>query len=222
MALVLATPSARAQFEQPGQSSVRERLTGEMLSAEGAPTPEAGDQVAAFFQGEVVGLFTFTSETSGRQFSFVVFGDNPSTSEVDGPRQGDRVEFRFFDSSANQVRTDIRVENTQGEAFNYRYGGEEVPPILDDLPIPIDLTPTRNINLRLGVQPGGGGGGGGEPSGDFDVNGDGTVDKRDAALVLRIISGASRGVSSSVVARADVNGDGVVNTQDAIDILRNR
>lgn len=224
IALLLGAP-ALAQFDVPAGTSIRERIAGQLLSAEGAPAPEPGDQLAAFFDGTVVGVFSYTDEDTTRAFELLIFGDNPGTPGiVEGPSRGDRVEIRFFDSSANQIRTDVVVENPNGERFNYRYAGEEVPPILDDLPIPIDLTPTQNLNFRVGVAAGGGGGGGDDddPAGDYDVNGDGEINTRDAALVLRIVSGASRGVGSDTIARADVNNDNVVNTADAIAILQNR
>jgi len=223
VALACAAPAFAQQFDVPASTPVRERVTGQLLSAEGAPAPEAGDQVAAFFDGEVVGLFSYTDENATREFDILIFGDYPeSRGVVEGPTQGDRVEFRFFDSSANQVRTDVIVENLDGERFNYRYAGEEVPPILDDLPIPIDLTPTRNLNLRVGVAGNDGGDGGGDSAGDYDVNADGKINTKDAAVVLRIVSGGSRGVSSETIARADVNNDNVVNTADAVAILQNR
>ena len=209
---------ATAQFDTPLATSVRERIAGELLQAEGAPTPEPGDQLGAFFAGELVGAFTFTSQTVGKQFSLTIYGDDPATTQNDGPSLGASIEFRFYDSSTNDVRTDLRIENLSGEPFNYRYGGEEVPDGFEGLPLPIDLTPTLALNLRLGAVPLDAA----ESSLNYDVNGDGKISTRDAALVLRMVSGASRGLSADEIRRADVNADGVVNTTDAIEILTNR
>lgn len=214
---------ALAQFDVPASTSVRERITGNLLSAEGAPNPEPGDQIGAFTGDQIAGLFTFSSD-SAREFSVVIYGDVASTTGVvEGAKRNEAVTFRFYDLSANTARTDVVVETTNGERFNYRYAGEEVPP-LDDLPIPIDLTPTRNLNLRVGVTGNGGGGGGGddEPVNDFDVDGNGKVEVKDAALVLRIVTGATRGLSDEVIGRADVDGDQNVTTSDAIAILQFR
>ena len=214
----LITGSASAQFDSPLATPVRERIAGELLRAEDAPTPEPGDQLGAFFAGELVGAFTFTSQTVGTQFSLTIYGDDPATSQSEGPRLGASIEFRFFDSSTNDERTDLRLENLGGEPFNYRYGGEEVPDGFEGLPLPIDFTPTLALNLRLGAAPLESV----ESSLNYDVNGDGKVSTRDAALVLRMVSGASRGLTADEIRRADVNADGVVNTTDAIEILTNR
>lgn len=210
-----------AQFDTPLSTPIRERVAGELLRTVDAPTPEPGDQLGAFFEGELVGVFTFTSQTVDNQFSLVIYGDDPATAQRDGPVPGARIEFRFFDSSTNDARTDLRPENLRGEPFNYRYGGEEVPDGFEGLPLPIDLTPTLAMNLRLGAAPLDSPESGAS-SMDYDVNGDGKVSTRDAALVLRIVSGASRGLSADEIRRADVNRDGVVNTNDAIEILTNR
>lgn len=214
---VLACP-AMAQFDIPLATSVRQRIAGELLRADDAPIPEPGDQLGAFFAGELVGVFTFTTQTVGTQFSLTIYGDDPATAVTEGPRPGASVEFRFYDSSTNDVRTDLRTENLVGEAFNYRYGGDEVPDGFEGLPLPIDLTPTLAMNLRLGAAPIG------ETvsSLQLDVDGNGIVTTRDAAIVLRIVSGASRGLSADQISRADVNADGVVTTADAIEILTNR
>lgn len=221
LASLLASGQAFGQFGTPGSTNVRERLTGNLLSAEGAPTVASGDQLGAFFNDQIVGLASFTS---GNGFSIVIYGDNPATTAVvEGPRAGQAVQFRFFDASANQTRTDLRVENLEGEAFNYRYGGEEIT-IPDGIPIPIDLTPTRNLNIRLGVSSGGGGGGGGDddPKAKYDVDGNDRVDSADAAMILRIVTGVSRGISDEVRERADVTGDNRIDTSDAIEVMQNR
>ncbi len=221
--LLLSAP-ALAQFDVPASTAVREKITGQLLSAEGAPAPEAGDQIGAFVGDQVVGLFSFTGETATREFVIVIYGDLQNTNDVvEGAKRNQVITFRFFDSSANTDRTDVVVEAPNGERFTYKYAGEEVPPILDDLPIPIDLTPTRTLNLRVGVTGGNGGDGGdGDPVNRFDVDGNGRVQVRDAAIVLRIVTGATRGLSEDSLGRADVNDDGVVSTADAIEVLQNR
>lgn len=215
--------TALAQFDVPTGTAVRERITGQLLSAEGAPAPEAGDQIGAFAGNQIVGIFSFSGETATREFSIVIFGDLETTNDVvEGAKRGQAIVFRFFDSSANTERTDVVVESPNGERYNYKYAGEEVPPVLDDLPIPIDLTPTRTLNLRVGVTGGGGGDGDGDPVDKYDVDGNGKIEVADAAMVLRVVTGATRGVSSDALERADVNGDGAVSTADAIEILQNR
>lgn len=221
--LLLGAP-ALAQFDVPASTAVREKITGQLLSAEGAPAPEAGDQIGAFVGDQVVGLFSFTGETATREFVIIIYGDLQTTNDVvEGAKRNEVITFRFFDSSANTDRTDVVVEAPNGERFTYKYAGEEVPPILDDLPIPIDLTPTRTLNLRVGVTGGGGGDGGdGDPVNRFDVDGNGKVQVADAAIVLRIVTGATRGLSEDSLGRADVNDDGVVSSADAIEVLQNR
>lgn len=214
---LLGAQGALAQFTAPSPSPVRERLNGVLNSASGAPAPEAGDQLAVFAAERLIGLHTFTSgQSNNRSFSMLVFGDNPDTQAVEGPASGARMAFRFYDSSTNETRTDVGARNPQGESLNLTFQGE----LVIELPgVPLDLTPTREVNALLGVTGGGGGGGSGI---NYDVDGDGAVTKRDAALVLRIVLGARRGVAADVIGRADVNGDGAVTTDDAIEVLRNR
>jgi len=217
--------NALGQFDVPASSSVREKIVGQFLSADGAPAPASGDRIGAFAGGKVVGLFSFTGEVASREFTITIFGDiAATTSVVEGAKRNEAVTFRFFDASANAERTDLVVETAGGERFNYKYAGEEVPPILDDLPIQIDLIPTRTLNLRVGVATGGGSGDGGsaDPAGKYDIDGNGKVEVADAALVLRIVTGSTRGLSKDAIRRADVTGDGVVSTADAIEILQKR
>lgn len=238
-----AAPHAIAQFGTPASTTVRERLTGRLLSASGAPTPDAQDQIGAFFNNQAVGVFSFTSTST--EFSFIVYGDIPTTTAVEGPRAGQPVQFRFFDASTNTVRTDVRVENTSGEPLNYVYGGEliEIP---DDFPFPIDITPTRNVNLRVGVTSGGNDDDDDDadsPLDRYDLDENGKIDDEDAALVLRaMIQGgsapatASTGATTSTTGtgtttdttaaastnRLDVNRDGRVTSADAVEVLRNQ
>lgn len=219
--MLVAPAPLLAQFGTPGSTNVREKIVGRLLSAEGAPTVAASDQLGAFFNNQLVGAVTFTG--TDNQFSLTIYGDVPTTTQVEGPRAGQAVQFRFFDASANATRTDVRVENLEGEAFNYRYAGE-LNAFPDGLPIPIDLTPVRELNMRVGVTSGGGGGGGGGGADrdKYDVDGNDRIDEADAAMVLRLVIGGGRGLSESEVEAADVNGDSAVNTLDAIEIMRNR
>lgn len=240
--------AALAQFGTPGSTNFRERIVGEVSG--GGITIEAGDQVGAFFEDEIVGVFTFNSDSAA--FEVTLFGDNPATEAVEGPGRGQRVTFRYFDSSTNQT-LDMTVLNQQGEAFNFTFQGVEVFEVPG---LPIDLTPTRNFDLRIGEVSGGGGNGGGnngggvaQPGGGSDINGDDVIDVRDAAIVLRCMGGAVRpgtrafrdmGISvrdedgnvrhggdgivlsaDELVARCDVDGDGSVTSRDAVAILRN-
>ena len=122
VALVLGR-EARAQFGTPGSTSFRERIVGDVRGGDENITPESGDQVGAFFQDEVVGVFTYTSDDPG--FSVTIFGDDPMTEETEGPTRNDRVAFRFFDSSTNQT-LDLAVLNRRGEVFNYTWQGAQV------------------------------------------------------------------------------------------------
>jgi hypothetical protein len=209
---------AMAQFGVPGSTNVKEKLVGKLLSAEGAPIPGASDQVAAFFGDKLVGAFTFSD--SNTDYVMTIYGDDPNTAAVEGPAAGAKIDFRFFDASANATRNDVIVENLDGEKFNYRYGGE-LSTIPDGLPIPIDLTPTRNLNLRVGATDSGNGGTGDDRE-KYDVDGNGVIDEADAAMVLRMVIGARRGLSDDELAAADVNGDSRVDTNDAIAVMQNR
>lgn len=221
LALLTCAPGVvSAQFGQPGSTNVRERITGDLLSAAGAPTPASGDELGVFFNGTtLVGRYFFGD--SSTSYELVIFGDIPTTTLVEGPSPGDQVEIRFYDQSANQTRNDVRVENLSGEVFAYRYAGEEIPNF-DGLPIPIDVTPTRELNLRVGATSGGDGDGDGDPVNDYDVDANGKVNTADAAMVLRLVTGGVRNASEALVSRADVNGDGSVTTSDAIAVMQNR
>ncbi|MCB9842139.1 MAG: hypothetical protein H6812_02655 [Phycisphaeraceae bacterium] len=235
MAILMgACECAVAQFGVPGSTLVRERVVGIVISDEGFPVPEPGDQIGAFDGELLVGRFVFEAgggdggdggdqpggEALGdNEFSILVYGDNPSTEDRDGARQEAVITFKFFDSGT-EVITNMRTQNNQGERAVYRYRGVEAPPI--DI-LPIDLTPTRSFNLRLTDSAGdGGGGGGGEGGEGYDVNGDGVINDKDVVIVLRAISGAQITMSDGELAAADVNDDGLVNTQDAIAIMRNK
>lgn len=207
--------AARGQFTAPQQSVVRERLVGQLLSASGAPTPEAGDQLAVFAGDELIGVFTFTS-TSGTSVDIVINGDNPDTAADEGATSGQSLTAKFYDSSTGTTLTNVRAQNTSGENISFKFMGELV---LDVPGVPIDLTPSREVNFLLGVGSGDSGGGGGAGTGG-DVNGDGKIDKKDAVLVLRVAMGAGFGLSAEITDAADVNGDGVVDVNDAIAVIQ--
>ncbi len=234
MGLVLCSiaSSARAQFSTPASTDVRQRVAGKLITESGGPVPQPGDQLGAFADDELVGSFTFISGSSATEFAFVIFGDSETTSEVDGAKQGVKIEFRFFDASSNVTYLGLGIKSESGETFNYTFAGQMVPPF--DLPgFPIDqLVPTQALDMVVTNDPtnsgglssannNGSGDGSGTPEGDFDIDGDGKVTTRDAAMVLRILSG-SASVTAAEIQRADVNGDQVVNTEDAIAVLRNR
>lgn len=204
-ATVSTTATVCGQFNSPVTTNVRERVAGTVLTGEEGPTPEAGDEIGAFFGNTVVGRYVLGSGSGpANQFSIIVYGDNLTTGTVvEGPRSGQAVTFRFFDNSRNTVLTNVRVENTDGEPFNYVYAGAELPPI--DLPVPIDLTPTRNLNLRVGVAPSNGGNNGGEDGLRGDVNGDGKVNSEDAALILRAVISGQTTVSSTATSATGTN-----------------
>lgn len=235
-----AADVACAQFGVPASTPIRERVVGVVISDEGFPVPEAGDQIGAFDGDLLVGRFVFEAgggdggegegdggvpggddDLGENEFSIMVFGDNPATPEKDGARQEASITFKFFDAGT-EVETTMRVQNGAGERAVYRYRGTEVPPI--DI-LPIDLTRTRSFNLRLtegGDDGNGGGGGGGGDGADFDVNNDGAINDKDVVIVLRAVSGAQMTMTDDELAAADVTGDGLINTQDAIAIMRNR
>lgn len=216
----VALPAA-AQVDEPIHTPIRAYAAGTLFLAEDAPTPEAGDQIIAFAGDTVIGVFDFTTASAGTlQFRFLISGDDPNTSEDEGPERGDRITFGFYDSSTDSIRRDVQGWNSRtSEVTNVSFRGEEV---LDIPGLPIDLTPTQAIDLVLGVGDvnGGGGNGGGSAGGDPDVNGDGEITREDAALVLRVVIGGGRGMTSGQIARADVNSDGRVTTDDAIAVLR--
>lgn len=231
LVVCLVGTAAQAQgFGVPGSTPVRERVTGSLIPGESL-SPEAGDQVAILFDGEPAGVQTFQSGDDLSEFSVLVFGDDPNTEGiVEGPRFNEVGQVAFYDSSTDTVRTDVRLENSAGEPVTYRYRGEEVPDLPIELP-GLDLTPVRSLNLRLGAEPNPGGGDGDDDGGDggdggptrsLDVNADGRVETSDAAIILRIVTGARSSVTSDDIDRADVDGDGVVTTRDAIEVLRGR
>lgn len=209
-------------------SPIQERVAGSIVLAEGTPATEPGDEIGAFFNDQLVGAQTISAQAP-LSFSFIINGDDPSTTDViEGPALGQTVEFRYFDASRNAVVADVQPLNSLGEELNYTFAGQEVP----DLPpggFPIDLVPTASIDLRLGTAttaPGNGNTGNGDgnngaaqPAG-LDLNGDGRVTIKDAAVVLRIVAGST--LAGVTPAQADVNNDNTVSIADAILILRNR
>ena len=233
-----------AQFDAVADGIVLERIGGEALPGLSATEIEPGDQLGAFFNGTLIGSFNFDSN-SGAEFDITLTGDNPRTDAVEGPLVGEPVEFRFFDSSTNFVIENIRVETAGGERFNFTFQGADLNEIFnaeEPLPFPPELfIPSRNFNVRItegggpGTAPGSGGGNGGDGSGGagFDVNGDGEVNRLDAATVIRAIAASNINVSSEVgdslrarfvsageLMAADVNGDGVVNARDVTAVIR--
>lgn len=230
---MLASGDALGQFSPAGSTGARERVAGTLRLAEGAPIPADGDQIAAFFEGQVVSeVFQFSVESAeSLEFSLVVYGDDPSTDEVEGPAISEGVEFRFYRASTNVVYRRLGTLNAGGEVFNYQFNGITVPDFVDGFPFPIDLIPTAPLDLRLTNDPedSGGSAGGDGDGGDgddgpgppnYDVDADGRVTIRDAAEVLRLMSGASFRVVSAQ--RADVNRDGRVDIRDVVAVLRNR
>jgi len=233
---------AQAQFATVGNSTVREIISGTALAGTSASVVEPGDQLGAFFNGELIGSFTFTS-TGGPEFSITLNGDNPSTTDTEGPSIGDPVEMRFFDSSTEFTINDIAVETLAGERFNLRFDGFDTSTLPDsDGPSPFPpnfFIPTRSLNVRVSQDTGGtgGGGGGGGDGGaagaGLDVNGDGVISNKDVSLVIRAIAGSKISASSSAgsdvrdkfitvtqLQSADVNDDGSVNSQDVMAIIR--
>lgn len=239
--LTLGAAGAHAQFDdiQPATNIV-ESVTGQLLSADGAPTPEPGDQIGAFFNNQLIASFSFSStQADPRLWDMIIAGDDPETTDVkEGPAVGDIVRFRFFDSSTDMTRTDIvPTRQDNGEVISYVFRTNtptfQLPINIPGAPpFPGAPGPSIPFNLTLGIAApddgggggnnGGNGGGGGSGQGNPDVNGDGRIDKYDASLVMRVMIGASRGVTQAEAARADVNNDGVVNTSDAVAILSNR
>jgi len=219
---------ALAQFDGSLPSSTyAELLSGDLVAGEGGVVPAVDDEIGVFFGEELVGQATLTaSQAESRAYSVLVFGDDPNTGAVEGPAVGEPITFRFFDASTNTVITDVRVVNADGEAVNFTFqGGESLPP---EIPLPPELRfqGRSGVTLRIGGGgddgSGGGGGGGETPSGDPDVDGDGAITRKDAAMVLRVVVGGGRLVDEATRARADVNGDGQVTTEDAIAVLRAR
>jgi hypothetical protein len=218
-------PGAAAQFDPPLPSNAREIIAGEVLPGDAGVTPEPGDEIGALFEEVVIGRFVFTStQDQPDAFEIELFGDDPNTGEVEGPEFGDPIEFQFYDSSTNTFLS-MDVLNEQGEVINPTFRGEVFP----DIPgLPIDLAPRRGLDLRIGGgvddddDDGGDGGGGGGGGGDPDVNQDGRIDKKDAAIVLQVVLGGARILSEDLIRRSDVNGDGSVTTADAAAILRKR
>ncbi len=222
--VLLATPALAQEFGSPPTTTFRERITGSITIQDGGPMIDTGDQIAALFEDEVIGRVTFTSENvDSMTYEMLVFGDDPSTDEREGPRIGDRYVLGFYDASRNVQRMNVEALNSNGESVNLRFEGAEVIPIPG---LPLDLTPTQQVDIRLTADDnagGGGGGGGGGGSGiEADVDGDGRITTKDASLVLRIVTGATRGVSADALSRADVDGDGTVSTADAIAVLQAR
>ena len=221
-----AQQSTAQGFGIVGSTNIRERVAGAVILADGVAPIEVGDQVGLFAGGELIGSFAWGNGDDTAEFSVLAFGDIPETADVEGATNNQTVTVQFYDSSTDSFREDVRLENAQGEGVTYRYAGEDVPPLPIDLP-GLDLTPTRALNLHIGVQPttggsGGDGTGGGVSGPSKDVDGDGKITTRDAALVLRIVTGRGAGVSADAISRADVNGDGTVSTSDAIEIMRSR
>jgi len=225
--LAAACPAAAQDdpgFGIPGETPVQERIVGELVFTDDGPTPEAGDQIGAFFNDQLVGAFTI-DDPDQLDFSFIVSGDDPATDDlVEGPATGEIVTFRYFDASTNTALTNVTAINNSGEALTYTFAGED-PMLPPGFPFPDDLIPlpTATFDIRVGGQDQGGGGGGdgdGGGSANLDLDGNGKVDVKDAALILRVVAGSRFG--SIAAGDADVNGDGRVDVDDAVFILQRR
>ena len=213
-----ASGSALAQFNTPVSTNVREKIVGTFVTGDSGLTPEGGDQIGAFAKDKVIGVFQYDSGADG-SFSVTTFGDDPATQEKEGPAVGDKVTFKFYDSSTNST-VDLSVLNAKGEKVNLTFQGQDLPPLPISLP-GFDLTPSREFDLTPGSTGGSGSGGGtdGGTGANYDINGDGRIDSQDAALVLRAVMGVG---SSGDGIDGDVNGDGAITTADAIEILRHK
>jgi len=194
---------AQAQISEPGPTSVKERITGTLLAQTGTPDPVAGDMIGAFFgNDQVCGRFVFSGTTPSRDFNILLFGDLASTPAVkEGPTRNQKVTFKFYDASANTTLPMTVLSRPGGETFNFTYQGTEVPPLPIDLP-GLDITPSREFDLRIGESSGNSGNGNGTPAARYDINGDGRVTIEDAALILRQISGGTVTAPSASTASA--------------------
>lgn len=184
-------PAALAQFAEPSPTSFKEKIVGQVVALTGTPDPAAGDMIGAFYDtNKLCGRFVFTGTATTRAFDITLNGDVASTAAVkEGPTRGQRVTFQFYDASANTTLP-MTVLTTAGEVFNLTFQGADVPPI----PVPIDLTPSRDFNLRIGSTSGGGdgnGNGNGNNTNRYDVNADGKIDQMDAAVILRAVTGGN-------------------------------
>ncbi|MFM9958163.1 MAG: hypothetical protein ACKVZJ_08795 [Phycisphaerales bacterium] len=218
-----SSSAAFGQIAEPGQTTVRERIIGQLVAATGTPEPAAGDMIGAFFDtSRVCGRFVFTGTTVSRNFNILIFGDVAGTPTVkEGPTRNQRVTFQFYDASANTLFPITVLTRPAGEVFNYTYQGQEVPPIPIDLP-GLDLTPSRELDMRIGSSGGGGGDGNGNggTTNRYDINGDGKVTIEDSALILRQVSGGNLSAPSSrtavqtgTQATAQAGGTGTGTTQ---------
>ncbi len=200
---VLVAP-VMGQITEPGPTTVRERIIGQLVALTGTPEPAAGDMLGAFFDTDkVCGRFVFTGTTVSRNVSILIYGDLTTTSGVkEGPSRNQRVTFKFFDASSNQTLAVQVLSKPGGEVFNYTYQGTEVPPLPIELP-GLDLTPSRDLDFRIGDSGGdGGGNGGGGTTNRYDIDGDGKVTSADAALILRQVSGGNVAAPSTRTAAA--------------------
>ena len=125
-ALTLVALALLGDFDTPASTNVREKIVGSIVAGTPAITPASGDQIGAFAGTKLVGMFAFTSASP--DFSITIYGDIPSTAEVEGAKQNERIRFRFFDDSTNTEQT-LQVVNSGGEAVNLTYRGQELPPI---------------------------------------------------------------------------------------------
>lgn len=229
VAIGACSAPALAQFDEPVPTDWVSRIVGVITSESGAPVIDSQDEVAAIFNGEVIGLQRFSQPASGPvPIDFRIHGDDPATPEKEGPSVGEVVTFQFFDSSTGMIRSNVLAVNLQGEVSVFTFRGDNIDLDLPGAPLPEDfLIPVQEFDLRLTAQDnstgdggGGGEGGGGTGQGNPDVNADGAIDKRDVALVLRVVVGNTRSVTSAQRARADVNNDGRVTSEDAVLVFR--
>jgi hypothetical protein len=193
VAVFFAAP-AHAQIAEPGPTTVRERIIGQLVALTGTPEPAAGDMIGAFYDTDkVCGRFVFTGTTVTRDVNILIYGDLTTTAGTkEGPSRNQRVTFKFYDASANTTFPVTVLSKPGGEVFNYTYQGTDVPPIPIDLP-GLDLTPSRDLDFRIGDSGNGGNGGngGGSTVNRYDIDGDGKVTSTDAALILRQVSGGN-------------------------------
>ncbi len=200
-------------------------LSGNLVSGTDGPPIEAGDEIGVFFGDRLIGAVAITASQAASQSyaSLIIFGDNPNTNIVEGPVLNNPITFQYYDASTNTTLVGVRALNANGEAVNLTWqGGEVIPPFV---PLPIEVRyQSAEFDLRIGGgsgdNNGGNNGGGNTPTGNPDVDGDGHITRKDAAMVLRVVIGAGRSLDDATIARADVDGNGTVSTDDAIAVYK--
>ena len=104
-----------------------------LINAISGVNPASGDQIIAYGSGEVVGTGLIQDDN---RCGIAVWGDDPSTPEIDGLQSGEAFELRYRNSESGQEFNISSFENLKGDGFVYSTNGLSVVEVVINTIIP--------------------------------------------------------------------------------------